>query len=68
MSLMCFRLALLHSTTFIFFLYRLPSSLSCSVVQAVSSNIDKVLILQPYANVLVCGDFNAHTTDSSHCP
>ena len=36
---MCFRLALLHSTAFIFFLYHLPSSSSCSVVEAVSSNI-----------------------------
>ena len=36
MSLICFRLALLHSTTFIFFLYHSPS---CSVVEAVSSNI-----------------------------
>ena len=54
-SYMCFRLALLHSTTFIFFLYHS----SCSVVEAVSSNVDKALILQPSANIMVCGDFNA---------
>ena len=73
--LMCFRLALVHSTTFIFFLYRSPSSPSCSVVEAVSSNIDKALILQPSANIMVCGDFNtldtkwlchSHTTDVVH--
>ena len=46
MSLICFRLALLHSTTFIFFIYHSPSSSSCFVVEAVSSNIDKALILQ----------------------
>ena len=61
-SHMCFRLALLHSTTYIFFLYRSPSSSSCSVVEAVSSNIDKALILHPSANIMVCGDFNAHNT------
>ena len=60
---MCFRLALLHSTTFIFFLYRSPSSSPCSVVEAVSSNIDKTLILQPFANIMVCGDFNVHNTE-----
>ena len=62
-SYMCFRLALLHSTTYIFFLYRSPSSSSCSVVEAVSSNIDKALILHPSANIMVCGDFNAHNTE-----
>ena len=48
-SYMCFRLALLHFTTFIFFLYRSPSSSSCSVVEAVSSNIDSTYspTLQP---------------------
>ena len=52
---MCFRLALLHSTTFIFLLYRSPSSSSCSVVEA--------LILQPSANIMVYGDPNVHNTD-----
>ena len=54
-SLMCFPLALLHSSSFIFFLHLLPSSSSCTVVEAVSSNIDKALILQPSANIMVCG-------------
>ena len=60
---MCFRLALLHSTTYIFFLYRSPSSPSCSVVDAVSSNIDKALIRHPSANIICCGDFNAHNKE-----
>ena len=47
----------------LFFLYRSPSSSSCSVVEAVSSNIDKALILHPSANIMVCGDFNAHNTE-----
>ena len=62
-SLICFRLALLHYTTFIFFFYHSPSSSSCSVVEAVSSNIDKALILQPSANIIICGDFNTHYTE-----
>ena len=62
MSLKCLRLALIHSITFIFFLYCLLSSSNCSVVEAVSSNIDKALILQPSANMMVCGDFKARNT------
>ena len=46
-----------------FFLYRSPSSSSYSVVEAVLSNIDKALILQPSANSMVCGDFSAHDTE-----
>ena len=33
------------------------------MVEAVSSNIDKALILQPPGNIMVCGDFNAHNTE-----
>ena len=62
-SLVCFHLALLHSTTFIFFLYHSPSSSSRFVVEVVSSNIDKVLILQPSANIKVFSDYNAHNTE-----
>ena len=62
-SLMCFHLVLLCSTTFTFFLYSSPSSSSCSVVEAVPSNTDKALILQPSANIMECGDFNAHNTE-----
>ena len=57
-SRMCVRLALLHSTVF---LYRSQSS-SRSVVETVSSNIDKALVLQPSVNTMVCGGFNAHVS------
>ena len=56
----CLRLALLHSTTFIIFLYRSPSSSDCSVLNSVSNSIDSILQSAPHANILVCGDFNAH--------
>ena len=57
---MCFRLSLLHSTSYLFFLYRPPSSDSCSVVEAVSKSIDSALTSHPSANVFVFGDFNVH--------
>ena len=59
-SYMCFRLALLHSTSYFLFLYRSPSSDSCSILDVVSTNIDKVLTVHPTANVFVFGDFNVH--------
>ena len=34
-----------------------------SVIEAVSSNIDKALIIHPSANIMVCGDFNGHNTE-----
>ena len=58
----CLRLALLHSTSYIFFLYRSPSSNDCSVLNAISTSIDTVLQSHPTANIIVCGDFNAHHT------
>ena len=56
-SYLCFRLALLHSASYFFFLYRSPSSL-CIVFDSISSNIDEVLSINPSANVFVFGDFN----------
>ena len=38
-----FRLALLHSVSYFFFLYRSPSSSLCTVFDSISSNIDDVL-------------------------
>ena len=55
-----FQLALLHSVSYFFFLYRSPSSPSCSVLDAVSTNIDRALSKHPTANVFVFGDFNVH--------
>ena len=53
-----FRLALLHSVSYFFFLYRSPSSALCTVFDSVSSNIDEVLSINPSA-----GDFNVHHKD-----
>ena len=51
-SYLCFRLALLHSVSYFFFLYRSPSSALCTVFDSISSNIDEVLSINPSANVL----------------
>ena len=55
-----FRLALLHSVSYFFFLYRSPSLSLSTVFDSVSSNIDEVLWINPSANVFVFGDFNVH--------
>ena len=62
-SYLCFRLALLYSVSYFFFLYRSPSSALCTVFDSISSNIDEVLSINPSANVFVFGDFNIHHKD-----
>ena len=62
-SYLCFRLALLHSVSYFFFLYQSPSSALCTVFDSVSSNIDEVLSINPSAHVFVFGDFNVHHKD-----
>ena len=62
-SYLCFQLALLHSVSYFFFLYRSPSSALCTVFDSVSSNIDEVLSINPSANVFVFGDFKVHHKD-----
>ena len=62
-SYLSFRLALLHSVPYFFFLYRSPSSALCTVFDSISSNIDEVLSINPSANVFVFGDFNVHHKD-----
>ena len=62
-SYLCFQLALLHSLSYLFFLYRSPSSALCTVFDFISSNIDEVLSINPSANVFVFGDFNVHHKD-----
>ena len=62
-SYLCFRLALLHSVSYFFFLYRSPSSSLRTVFDSISSNIDEVLSVNPSANVFVFGDFNVHHED-----
>ena len=62
-SYLNFRLALLHSVSYFFFLYRSPSLSLCMVFDSISPNIDEVLSMNPSANVFVFGDFNIHHTD-----
>ena len=62
-SYLCFRLALLDSVSYLFFLYWSPSSSVCTVFDCIPSNIDEVLSINPSANVFVFGDFNVHYKD-----
>ena len=62
-SYLCFRLALLCSVSYSFFLYRSPSSALCMVFDSILSNIDEVLSINPSANVFLFGDFNVHDKD-----
>ena len=50
-SYWCFRLALHHSVSYFFFLYRSPSLSLFTVFDSILSNIDVVLSINPYANV-----------------
>ena len=59
-SYLCFPLALLHLGSYFFFLYRSPSSSLCTFFDSISSNTDKLLSINPSANVFVFGDFNVH--------
>ena len=59
-SYLFFRLALLHSLYFLFFLQQFLSLSLTTVFDAISSNIDKVLSINPYVNVFVFGNFNVH--------
>ena len=61
-SCLCFRLALLHSVSYFFFLYESSSSSLCTVFDFISSNIDEVLSINPSA-VFVFGDFTVHHKD-----
>ena len=56
-SYLCFRLALLCSVSYFFFIYRSPSSSLCMVFDSISSNIDEVPSINPSANVPFLGDF-----------
>ena len=62
-SYLCFRLTLLHSVSYFFFLYRSSSLSLCTVFYSISSNIDEVLSINPFANAFVFGDFNVHHKD-----
>ena len=56
---MCFHMTLLHSTTYLFFLYR-PQNEGSSVFNSIAKQIDNILIHHPSANICVFGDFNVH--------
>ena len=58
-SYLCFWLALLHSVSYFFFLYRSPSLSLCTVFDSISSNIDEVLSINPSANVFVFRDLTS---------
>ena len=62
-SCLCFRLALLHSVSSSFFVYRSPSSALCRVFDSISYNIDEVLSINLSANVFVFGHFSVHHKD-----
>ena len=49
---MCFRMALLHSTTYIFFLYH-PQTEGSPVFNSIANQIDDILIHHPSANINV---------------
>ena len=59
-SYICFRLALLHSVSCFFFRHRSPSSSICTVFDAIQSNIDEFLSINPSANVFFLEEVNVH--------
>ena len=61
-SYLSFWLTLLHSVSYFFFLYQYLLRLY-GVFYSVSSNIDDVLSIDPFANEFVFGDFNVHHKD-----
>ena len=62
-SYLYFRLSLLHSVLYFFFLYRSPSSSLGKVFNSISSIIDEVLSINPPATVFVFFDFNVRHKD-----
>ena len=60
------RLSFIFSTRFtsfvsyLFSLYQSPSSSLSMVFDIISSKIDQVLLINPFVNVFVFGDFNIH--------
>ena len=62
-SYLCFGLALLHSVSYLFFLYRSHSLSLCSVFDSIWSNTDEVLSINPSANAFVFGDLDVDHKD-----
>ena len=61
-TFLCFRLALLHSVPYLFFLYSSPWSL-CTIFDAILFNRDEGLSVSSSANVFFFGDLNVHHMD-----
>ena len=60
-SYLCFRLVLLYSVSYFFFLYQSAFRLySRFLIKKHRSNIDEVLSIKPSSNVFDFGDFNVH--------
>ena len=62
-SYLYFWLALFSSVSYFFFLYQSPSLSSCMVFDAISSNLDELLLINPSANMFVFGGFNLSQKD-----
>ena len=62
-SYLCFWQALFDSVSHLYFLYPSPSSCLCTIFDAVLSNIDEVLSINPSPNVFVFEYFNAYHKD-----
>ena len=62
-SYLCFRLALLHSASYLFFLYQSPSLSLCKVFDSISSNANQVLSINPSANMFVFEGFDVYHKD-----
>ena len=62
-SYLCFRLALLHSVSYFFFLYRSPSSALCTVFDSISSNKMRFSRSTHLLMFFVFGNFNVHHKD-----
>ena len=58
----CFQLALLHSVSCFFFLYRSPFSSLCTVFDPVSSKLNEILLTNP-SSVFVFVDCKVHHKD-----
>ena len=59
---MCFRVALLHNTAFIFTLYR-PLTDGVGIFDSIAGKIDSIMSVHPTASIHICGDYNIHHKD-----
>ena len=63
-SYLCFRVALLHSVSYFFFLYRSPFSSLCMAFDFILSNMNEFFSINPSTNMFVFRDFNVHHKES----